>query len=818
MTLMNAGKWWLRMLLAALLLWGAAAGQAGAAIVVNSILVNNGSSATVAPGASITVTVTVTLTGGTRWRSTAFTTSPASSSLSFCSLSPDINSNGTWTRTFTMSAPSSANLFSLNVAAWTNPNCNGVVSPTKTLPDGINTNPAVAALDHVRIKHDGNGLTCSPEPITLEACANASCTTKYTGNVSVTLGSGVGTWSANPVTITGGSAAITLSNSTSGPVTLGGSVTSPAAVTTGAVCYNGSTANACTLTFSTGSCFLDAVEVGKAPNTPIYTKLSTGTFSLDVLSLNGGVIDATSRAKIDATLVKVDAAGNCSAASADVVSPTVSVTLNSANAGRAALTFAPNKAARVVRVRMVSGSLVGCSSDNFAIRPSSLALAISNINTAPDPASATAVPVLTAGSSAFTMEAQVSNGYDGAPLINQKRVDANGLTAGAVAGAFTPASLGTTWKASGNAFTYSEVGYFKLLPYAVYDEAFADIDEAKSPKDCFNDANFANNGIIADPNTPQGGLLGCYFGSGVESSYFGRYIPARLVLSGTGLTNRSAISTCATASTFTYMGEPMLQALTLTAQNGAGGTTENYEGAFARLNLATGLGLGAVNAPASGTRTPFAACGATPAHPCVAAGAPNGAFDNGVADLTLPLTVFRGASPAGPYDSFTLGVAPVDSDLVQLASYDVDTTNVVVGAANHALVGSTLVRYGRMQVDNAYGSELLDLSLKLSAQFWNLTGYATNALDSCTDPLFKNFLATDYFGGLNAGIMPDARRGAAATLVNGVSKMVLAKPSPAPASKGSVTVRSDLDYLPGSGRATFGVYKAGPVIYVRETY
>lgn len=816
-TFMNAGNRWLGVLLAALLLWGAAASQAGAAVVVNSILINNGSSATVAPGATITVSVTVTLTSGSRWRSTAFTTSPASS-LSFCSLAPDINDDGTWTRTFTMSAPSAANVFSLNVAAWTNPNCNGVASPTKVLPNAINTNPAVAALDHVRIKHDGNGLTCSPEPITLEACANATCTTKYTGDVSVTLGSGLGVWSANPVTITGGSAAVTLSNSISGPVTLSGSVSSPAAVTTGAVCYNGSTANDCTMTFSTGSCYLDAVETGKAPNTPIYTKLSTGTFSLDVLALNGGVIDTTSRAKIDATLVKVDATGNCSSASADAVSPTVSVILTSGNAGRAPFTFAPTKAARIARVRMVSGSLVGCSSDNFAIRPASLALAISNINTAVDPASATAAPVLTAGSSVFTMDAQASNGYDGAPLINQKRVDAAGLTAGVVSGAFTPASLATGWKASGTAFKYSEVGYFKLLPYAVYDETFADIDEAKSPKDCFNDGNFAGSGTIADPNTPVGGLLGCYFGSGVESSYFGRYIPARLVLSGTSLANRSAITTCATESTFSYMGEAMEQALTLTAQNGAGVTTANYEGDFARLNLATQLGLGAIDDPAAGTRTPFAVCGATPAHPCVAAGTVAGAFAKGVAELALPLTVFRSASPAGPFDNFKVAMAPVDSDLVKLDSYDVDSSSVVAGTANHALAGSTLMRYGRMQIDNAYGSELLNLSIKLNAQFWTGTGYATNILDNCTDPAFSNFLVSDYLGGLSLANMPDGNRGAAATLVNGAGKMVLAKPSPPPTIKGSVTLRSSRGYLPGTARATFGVYKAGPVIYVRETY
>jgi MSHA biogenesis protein MshQ len=47
---------------------------------------------------------------------------------------------------------------------------------------------------------------------------------------------------------------------------------------------------------------------------------------------------------------------------------------------------------------------------------------------------------------------------------------------------------------------------------------------------------------------------------------------------------------------------------------------------------------------------------------------------------------------------------------------------------------------------------------------------------------------------------------------------MLTKPSPTPAGKGAVNVNSLIPYLPGIGRATFGVYKGGPVIYRRELH
>jgi MSHA biogenesis protein MshQ len=42
------------------------------------------------------------------------------------------------------------------------------------------------------------------------------------------------------------------------------------------------------------------------------------------------------------------------------------------------------------------------------------------------------------------------------------------------------------------------------------------------------------------------------------------------------------------------------------------------------------------------------------------------------------------------------------------------------------------MRFGRLRLSNATGSELLALPVLLSAQYWNGQGFVTNTLDSCT--------------------------------------------------------------------------------------
>ncbi len=566
-----------------------------------------------------------------------------------------------------------------------------------------------------------------------------------------------------------------------------------------------------------GGCTFDAVETGAAAATPIFTKRVGALVKLDLVARNGTAINTSSSDKVQVTLVLA----NGSACSTTELSDPVEYTFAPANAGRLAMTLTPKRAGRNVRVRMVSSGVTACSTDNFALRPDSLTVATDDAIADPtgvSAAAATAAPVFKAGSAPYGLRTSSVVGYDGTPKINLARIQVPTGVAGAIAGAFGAADP-ATGVAKGAAFTYSEVGYFRLRDWGVYDDGnFAAVDRSKVPAECFDAVSLTGSGVPLDPNPIRAdGKYGCYFGS-AQSSYFGRFIPDHFAMSAADVIDRSALTACA-ASPFTYMGEVLKPTFVLTAQNAANATTVNYTGDYARLTIATQLGLGVIDEPAApAARRPLALCLPTSTGHCLEVIPPSGTFTNGVSDaIAAPFSVKRPATPLAPLTALKVGVSPIDPDGVRLSGYNLDTVSVVAGAPQRVLVGTTMVRYGRLQIDNAYGSELLNLTVKVAAQFWNGSSYLINTLDSCT-PLDTGLTIAGHKGGITPLNMKQANVLVGTPMTSGSGRVVLTRPTPAPATKGSAALTSGNPNLPGSGRATFGVYKAGPVIYMRETY
>lgn len=81
-------------------------------------------------------------------------------------------------------------------------------------------------LDHFLIVHDGIASACTPETVTVKACANAACSSYYTGGVNVTLQPGGGSFAIGS---SGVNASATVSQSSVGNATLGVSASSVAA-------------------------------------------------------------------------------------------------------------------------------------------------------------------------------------------------------------------------------------------------------------------------------------------------------------------------------------------------------------------------------------------------------------------------------------------------------------------------------------------------------------------------------------------------------------------------------------------------------------
>ncbi|MDP9109929.1 MAG: hypothetical protein M3N23_12800, partial [Pseudomonadota bacterium] len=170
-----------------------------------------------------------------------------------------------------------------------------------------------------------------------------------------------------------------------------------------------------------------------------------------------------------------------------------------------------------------------------------------------------------------------------------------------------------------------------------------------------------------------------------------------------------------------------------------------------------------------------------------------------------------------------------------------------------AFDNGTAFRYGRLKIGNVFGSELLDQSVPLEAQYWNGTSFVTNSGDSCTTLAASNFAMGNYTKALSA-----ANTGTSHLSIGAFSagRATLKVAKPAPAATGSVDIALNLGVAAGSvdqscpawtapaptsngadktflrgkwcganydrdprARVTFGVYKnANEFIYIRELY
>lgn len=589
----------------------------------------------------------------------------------------------------------------------------------------------------------------------------------------------------------------------------------------------------------------DAVESGAlTPDASVasgrlFTKLAGTAFVFDVVALNASNLRETGFGTKSVAVELVDASfGTC--ASYAALSPVQSQTLNFADADQGRKMVAPftvGRAYRKLAVRMTGDGITRCSSDLFAVRPPSFVVSNSDANADATGASTTATPKIAAGAS-FSLQAVASAGYDGIPTLSSttSRWQAHGANAVHVtpSGSFG-AAVAASGAASGNAFVYNDVGYFRLAETgAVEDTGFTAVDQSA---DCTDDFS----------NTLVGGKYGCKIGNVAPSDYFGRFVPHHFaVVPAATVTHRADIAACA-ASTFTYLGEPLMLSFVLQAQHAGNGVTKKYEGSFGKLTLAyaaiapSSLAFKAVAAATDLTGVldfGCAACGTT------------GAWSEGAANVAATLAVKRPTALPLPYyaaaaaQAVTFGIRPDDGDIDHaLAVYDADMAApagadslLLKRSATDALAADYL--FGRMRLTTIYGSDRQPLTVPVEMQTWNGTAFVT-AGDNCT-PLAAGNVALSP-GGISSV-------GSINPFSNGRGGIVLA--APAAAQRSTVRVCADLGadahvgladdaactassaaalrYLTGpwdgtngfygndpSARAHFGLYGA-PYIYYRE--
>lgn len=470
-----------------------------------------------------------------------------------------------------------------------------------------------------------------------------------------------------------------------------------------------------------------------------------------------------------------------------------------------------------------------CSTDSFTVRPTSITSTTSSNATN---TGTTGTPIFKAGVDNFSLTATAAGigtnpgGYTGIPKLNSVSVQAfsPATVAGVVAGSFSAATSGTgNSTATGTTFTYSEVGAFRLrgpdftvprIP-GVYDDNWTVIDSDPLKNDCISGTAATAYSNTKDAN----GKYGCNFGITVDTGAFGRFTPAYF--------DATRTHGCP-ADGFTYAGvmvgvssSPVGQpfSATATARNAAGLPTQNYHSAYGLAKDTT----------------------------ISNAGNATGLFNNVLTSSTGPAGFINGVATTNTiYYSF----AAKETAPATLTLRATDTDNV---SSSGRIEETTDARSGRVQIQNAFGSELVDLAVPMRAQFYSTNGWVTNPNDNCTTvtlsfPAFYQNLASgetcvqDIGSPGRSGVAPvtcaavgpaaeQFREGGVAGF-NGDFNLYLK--APGAGNDGGVDVSTDLFFLPwlrydwdGNGshdndpvaRATFGIYKGSPRhIYLRERY
>ncbi len=583
------------------------------------------------------------------------------------------------------------------------------------------------------------------------AITGAAFTDTYpAGLVNTASPSGATTCTGGTVTAANGGGSVALSGGTipaSGSCTVTVNVTSASAGSyvnsTGAVTTTNAgsgTAASATLTVAVLVSNFNAFESTTAAGAidgVIYTKIAGTAFSLDVVAISGDAQASSFNSDVKVELVAND--GTSCLTSSSVIQ---TITPAAISSGRSIVNFAAvSYAYRDVRMRISyptsSPTIIVCSSDNFAIRPTSFTgLSSTNANNT----GSTGTPFLKTGAN-FNLTVNSVAGYNGTPSTDNTKV-VGSPTAGTIGGSFGAAPVGTG-TATGASFFYSEVGNFGLSLNAIYDSSFTSVDQVN---DCTADFS----------NTLVGGKYGCSFGSPaiVLASGFGRFTPDNFSVS---LNAPTFGTTCGTfgyvGQAFTYNTAPVI---TVTARNGtnntpANATTTNYAESYMKFSNSVGVSLNQAPYSTQGGRySRFDALGGgitptldTAVLPATTADPTIGTFTSGVGTLTFGSGSGLGftrstTTPSAPFNAdIALAINVIDSDGVA-ASNPVSFGAASVGNGIAFSDGNALttndkeMRFGRLVIGTGFGSELLPVPVPMRTEYFDGTSFITNTDDNCT--------------------------------------------------------------------------------------
>lgn len=550
--------------------------------------------------------------------------------------------------------------------------------------NAITIQPASTQLDHYEIDHDGTALTCEAETITLRACADATCSTLYTDDVSVSL-SPSGWVNGDTQTVSNGTASLQLFYTTAGTVSLAVSSASPAP-SNATVCLNtADSSSSCDLTFyDTGFVYSIATQTSCATS----ANITVSAVRLDQVTQTcvPSFASRTETINFWTTYVSPVSGSNLTTlnnSSSDYVlataSPGTGVPLSFDANGEATITLTYPDAGQLSLNSQFdgSGSEAGLSmsgSSSYVTKPAKFYVYSDNLNADCAAGDASCSAFVSAGSN-FNLKVRaacadntvtpnfVHNGID---LTHTLIAPAGGST-GTLAVSSANISSGGTVTISTQAI--SEVGVFTLTA------------ALNASTNYLGETTIGNSGVNTSTN-------------------IGRFYPNYFDV--------SRLQGCNTDG-FTYSAQPFTA--NITAFNTAGTQTQNYTGSFVQLPLVSDAGDSSLFNNYS-----FA----------------SGDFTNGYGTRADVSYTFASKDTAPT----TITLRAVDSDAVSSAGHSEPTLNI---------------RSGRLNVENAFGSELDDLAVPTTVQYFDGNGYVTNTLDSNCSTISLSLSDPDATDSLTAG-------------------------------------------------------------------
>jgi MSHA biogenesis protein MshQ len=563
----------------------------------------------------------------------------------------------------------------------------------------------------------------------------------------------------------------------------------------------------------------------------IYTKLVGTPFNLNVAALSNSQIlttyaitgtktvtvklvdnsDSLSNAGLDCSL---SCSSSCKSKPA-VTSQQITFANGAGDKGqKQSPGFTINSAYQKLVAIISDGTSSACSTDSFSVRPLSISSVTSSNATQ---TSTTGTPILKAGTDNFSLTATtagVSNSpslYTGVMKINSALLAAASpaTNVGTLTGTFPSATSGTpSSTATATTFTYSEVGGFMFPVDSVYEgvvstvdcpgmtttqcdavraTTWTGVDSIGSKGDCIQDSFL---------NTTTSGKYGCNFGLANASSTIGRFVPDHFdtvitLTSGVPMNCPTGLTCPTPYNGFVYSGEPF--STNIYARNSTGISTLNYD---ATMGLSKQVTLSAWST--SGGSVPIAN-GTVQIGSATPAVVSASSFNSGT-------TLF--GTPATP--AFTFAASPTLPTDIYLRAVDADNATSLRSPASASIEGGIKIVSGRVKVSNAYGSDLLPLSMTATAQFYNAGSWSTSTTDSLTNLTLTSPISIGV-GTTTVTLTPSTG------LTNGVLNISLSKPG---VSGSKLITPGAPGYLPViSGLATFGIYKGNNyLIYMRENY